>query len=101
MIDPGEDPLTGGLRELREETGFTGEDSRIIGSVSPNPAIHTNRCHTVLVERATQSHPPEPDEKEELGIRRVPLEEIPRLIQEGLIHHALVVAAFHHHALLG
>lgn len=100
MVDPGEEPLEAGLRELREETGHAGGGGRLIGRVSPNPAIQNNFCHTVLVEDVSEVAAPEPEEHEEIAVRLVPLEEIPALIAEGVIHHALVVAAFHHLMLL-
>ena len=50
VIDRGEDPVTAGVRELREETGYVGTSARLLGSVNPNPAIMNNRCH--LVRRA-------------------------------------------------
>jgi len=99
MVDPGEDPLAAGLRELSEETGFGSERSLLIGSVTPNPAILNNRCHTVLVEDATELGPCELETHEEIGVRRVPFEDIAGLISDGVIHHALVIAAFHHLAL--
>lgn len=96
MVDAGESPLDAGLRELREETGYVGENARIIGFVEPNPAIQNNRCHTVLVEQVLQKHTPTPDAHEELAVRLSPLDAIPGLIQRGIIAHALVVSAFHH-----
>lgn len=96
MVDDGEEPLQAGLRELVEETGFTGEQARIIGVVSPNPAIQTNRCHTVLVENVAKTQDAQQDASEEIETRLVPLVDVGRLIRDQVIHHALVVAAFHH-----
>ena len=96
MVDPGEEPLAAGVRELSEETGFGSGKSRLIGSVTPNPAILNNRCHTVIVEEAVAEGPARLESHEEIGVRLVPLDSIPTLIAEGRIHHALVVAAFHH-----
>jgi 8-oxo-dGTP pyrophosphatase MutT (NUDIX family) len=100
MVDPGEGPLEAGLRELQEESGYGGGRARIIGKVSPNPAIMTNWCHTVLVEGVAYESKPRPEGTEELGVRLVPLSEIPALIRDGVIHHALVVAGFHHLSIL-
>src|SRR5437867_6285577 len=36
------------IRELREETGYEGENARVIGEIFPNPAIMSNTCYTVL-----------------------------------------------------
>src|SRR5256886_17620241 len=49
-------PLVAGARELREETGYEGENARLIGRVHPNPAIMSNTCHTVLVEQCRMRH---------------------------------------------
>jgi 8-oxo-dGTP pyrophosphatase MutT (NUDIX family) len=100
MVDGDEDPLAAGQRELREESGYAGTGARLIGRVSPNPAILTNWCHTVLVPEVTRVGEPHPEGTEELGVRLVPLVEIGDLIRQGVIHHALVVAAFHHLTLL-
>ena len=99
MVDEGESALQAGLRELAEETGFGGDAPQIIGRVSPNPAIMTNWCHTILVEGVTLRGAPSPDGTEEVGVRLVALADIPELIRSGVIHHALVVAAFHHLAI--
>lgn len=52
IVDPGEEPMIAGLRELREETGFVGEIATSLGFVHPNPAIQNNRCHFFLVRGA-------------------------------------------------
>ena len=100
-IDPGEDPVSAGLRELREETGYAGDDAELIGSVTPNPAIIRNRCYTVLVQGAERRHEQELTGYEEISIGLAPLRDIPNLIRAGRIHHALVIAAFHHLDLRG
>lgn len=96
MVDAGEDPLTAGVRELAEETGYGSERFELIGTVTPNPAILNNRCHTALVEDAMPRGPCALEMHEEIGVRLVPLDDIARLIGDGYIHHALVIAAFHH-----
>lgn len=49
LIDAHEDdPALAAVRELREETGHTAERFELLGSMTPNPAIFTNRCHTFL-----------------------------------------------------
>ncbi|MCX6890008.1 MAG: NUDIX hydrolase [Verrucomicrobia bacterium] len=51
MMDPEDaSPVAAGLRELREETGYEGENPRLLGQILPNPAIMSNVCYTVLVE---------------------------------------------------
>src|SRR5690349_4723168 len=42
-------PVATGVRELREETGYEGDDAQIIGSIFPNPAIMSNTCFTVWI----------------------------------------------------
>ncbi len=95
-VDPGEDPLAAGLRELREETGYGGGTSEMIGVVAPNPALLNNRCHTVLVRGVEPQGSQQLDGLEEIRTRLVPLAEIAELIRSGAITHALVIAAFHY-----
>lgn len=96
MLDDGEDAHSAGVRELAEETGFGGGTAELIGCVSPNPALLNNHCHTLLVRGVERRGPARPEQHEEIGVRLVPLESIGGLIRDGMIHHALVVAAFHH-----
>jgi 8-oxo-dGTP pyrophosphatase MutT (NUDIX family) len=97
MMDAGEtSPEATGLRELREETGYEGQNPRLIGEIFPNPAIMSNRCFTVLVENCRCAHAVEFDHSEDLATRLVPLAEVPQLVATGKIKHSLVVVALYY-----
>lgn len=93
VMEPGEDPLETGLRELREETGFTAGRARLLGSVHPNPAIQSNRCHFVLVEDAVRAHDQEWDTDEEIAVELIPVDDVLALARSGGITHALALNA--------
>ena len=98
MIDAADaSPVAAGERELREESGFAGRNARLLGRISPNPAIMENVCHTVLVEDCVSQHALELDQGEDLVVRLVPLKDIPSLVSQGKIQHALVVVALHYY----
>jgi 8-oxo-dGTP pyrophosphatase MutT (NUDIX family) len=93
MIDYGENPLEAGCRELLEETGYKGENARIIGKVCPNPAIQNNFCHTVLVENAEKVAEPSLDDMEDIECFLLSEKDTLRLIAAGDIYHGLVLNA--------
>jgi len=89
-------PVIAGVRELREETGYEGENARVIGEIFPNPAIMSNTCHTVLVENCRLKHAVEFDHGEDLLTWLVPVADLTGLVAEGRIRHAVVVVALYH-----
>jgi 8-oxo-dGTP pyrophosphatase MutT (NUDIX family) len=100
-VNDGEPPLEAGLRELLEETGYAGENGRIIGRVCPNPAIQGNFCYTVLVENVKKIAEPNLDEMEDIEVLTVPEAETFALIQDGSIHHGLVMNGLMFYAMAG
>ena len=93
IIDGGETPLESGLRELREEPGYEGENAHIIGQLFANPAIMNNQVHTLLVENCFKKHELNWDDGEDIALRLVPSADIPDLIRDGKIRHSIIVAA--------
>lgn len=94
MADGKEDPVTAGVRELREETGYVGRNARQIGMVHPNPAIQNNTCHLVLVEDARREAEIEWDHHEEMETVLMDVEAVFELARSGGITHSLVIDAF-------
>jgi ADP-ribose pyrophosphatase len=94
MVDPGETAEQAAVRELLEETGFCPREVYPLGSVHPNPALQSNRCHSFLALGCTQVAAGTPDATEDIEVELWPRAEVDRLLAEGVITHSLVVAAF-------
>jgi ADP-ribose pyrophosphatase len=99
IVEPGDTPETAAQRELVEETGFKEKQMILLGSVHPNPAFLTNRCFTYLARDVVRVQTQEQDDKEDIEVEMRSLEEVPRLIRQGEITHALVLAAFYRYYL--
>jgi len=96
MIDPGDPtPTAAAAREMREETGYLASRYEDLGVVAPNPAIQSNRCHTICAVDAYRDGPQALDGSEVIDVELVDLADIPSLIMSGRITHSLVVAAFY------
>ena len=93
LMDLGEDPVEAAERELKEETGFVGRASRLLGSVRPNPAIQSNRCHIVLIEEVERLVDTDWDENEELMVQLPTVAEVFDMAYTGKITHALALNA--------
>lgn len=97
MVDL-EDPSTkyAAERELIEETGYAAGETFFLGRNHPNPALQSNICDTYLSLGVEYKQVPSFDSNEEAHVRLVPLKEIPALITDRTISHALVIVAFHY-----
>jgi 8-oxo-dGTP pyrophosphatase MutT (NUDIX family) len=95
MVDEGEEPGAAAFRELLEETGFGNGRLLSLGKARPNPAIQNNWIHSFVVLDVERISSPILEGNEHTTVRLVRLEEIPALIANGTINHALVIVAFH------
>ena len=86
------DPLTMAKQELKEETGYEAEHWKLIGRYFIGQG-HTNQ--EAFVYRATSLTPgnAQPEEGELLEVKRVPVDEVKRLIQQGIIKDGPTIAA--------
>jgi len=92
-LEPKEAPEECARRELLEETGYAGDPPVCIGGIlHPNPALLTMSVTTVVIRNARRVAEPQPDAGEELTIVRVPAIEVPAMIRDGRIDHAVCVA---------
>ncbi len=94
ILEPGEDPAAGGMRELREETGYDSADAQAVGFVYANPALQDNRQHAVLARGCRSVAAPHQDEGEDVHLRLVTPDELRALIRDGTIRHALALATW-------
>ena len=95
LVDPGDTPLVAAQKELRQETGYEASEWISLGCVHPNPAIQSNECYTYVAKGAHLAGDLDLDDKEDISVVVKPLSDVPRLIQEGQITHALILAAFY------
>ena len=92
-LDPQEPIIEGALRELSEETGFTGNNAQEIGMCYPNPALQSNRSYFVLVHDCMQTEALNWDEHEELEVKCFPLDTVFSMVDSGEICHAITLNA--------
>jgi len=82
MIDPGETVLEAAARELREETQHEAASLRELATVYLSPGV-TNEASTFILAEGCVEVPHEVDPDEPIRIARVPLAEIPALLEPG------------------
>lgn len=86
-IDPGEEPLTTAVRELREETGFTADKIKFLTKMYPSVGYSEEILYIYLCKGLTPGET-DPDENEALDIEAVPLDDIYNMIMNGEIEDA-------------
>ncbi len=85
-MEPGEDPIVGGLRELEEETGYTPVDREavvLIGATRPNAAFMDNRCFTIFVPRCRKTTSQRLDPLEEVEVLTMSRDDIDAALRDG------------------
>ena len=91
-LEPGEDPETAALRELREETGAAPGRFRSLGELYPSPGYCGEIIRMYLAQDLTfgEAHL---DEDEFLTVERVPFAELVEQVLAGDIRDAKTIAA--------
>lgn len=92
-IEHGEDPLTGAVRELREETGYTGS-LELLSKMRPNPSFMDNFCYSYLALGCEKTNNLDLDPFEDIEIVVVTFQELERMIEKGQITHSITLAAY-------
>jgi len=85
-------PEAAARRELLEETGYGGGRWSSLLTLSANPALQNNLTYSFLAEGVEVVAAPAHEATEDLRVRVVPLEDLPRLIDAGEIVQALHAA---------
>ncbi len=85
--DPGEDPLTTGMRELEEETGYRAATYTPLGTLYPTPGCCDEMVYLYLATGLTAADA-HPDEDEFLEVERCPLDEMVKRVMAGEITDA-------------
>ena len=85
--DPGEDPLTTGMRELEEETGYRAATYTPLGTMYPTPGCCNEVVYLYLATDLTAADA-HPDADEFLEVERCPLDEMVQRVLAGEITDA-------------
>ena len=81
LIDDGEDPTAAALRELQEETGYTGE-AQYVGS-SYTCAYSSVRKNITLVTNCQLTHSQNLDEHEDITVELVSVRQFREILRSG------------------
>jgi ADP-ribose diphosphatase len=90
-IDPGEDSLAAGKRELIEETGYTASKWKQALFFYPSPGF-LNETMAVYLARGLQRGKSRPEEDEVISKRLFPLSSAVRLVMRGKIRDGKTIA---------
>jgi len=88
----GEDPLVAAQRELLEETGLKAMHWQLVGQAYLSNSVSDELSMFYLATGLTQ-HEAEPEETEQLLLRKVPLQAAFDMIDNGLITDGLAILA--------
>ena len=91
-LDPGEDPVSGALRELKEETGAVPDVFLPLGRILPAPGCYGEVLHLFLA-KGLRMEEQALDQDEFLRVERIPFSEMVHRCLNGEIEDAKTVAA--------
>lgn len=88
----GEDPLEGGKRELLEETGLVARHWQPLLQMHLSNSVSDELAIVYLATGLTQEEA-QPEETEQLSLKKLPFTEAYRMVEEGTITDSISVAA--------
>ena len=91
-MNPGEEPLTSAVRELREETGFEAGEIRRVGGFYMTPGYCTEYLHIYLA-RELKENPLPQDDDEFITPISIPVQEAYRMAENGEFEDSKTFAA--------
>jgi ADP-ribose pyrophosphatase len=90
---PGEDPLAAARRELLEETGYTAEDWRSIGSFVTHGNYGCSKAYLFAAQKARAVAAPKSGDLEDMEILLMRPEELYAAVREGQVRSLSAAAA--------
>jgi ADP-ribose pyrophosphatase len=93
LVEGDEKPEAAARRELLEETGYSGGEWELLGSLASSPSLKDNWAYLFLARGVEEVATPDPDEHELVEVVKVPVGELFGLIQAGEIVSSSGVAA--------
>lgn len=91
-LDKGEDHRDCGMRELREETGFSAGHFEYFGHMYPTPGFCDEKIHIYFAWDLKQGER-DPDEDEFLDVEEIPFDEVFDMVMKNEIKDAKTIAA--------
>lgn len=94
LIDAGEDPKDAGIRELREETGYTSEALIPLGKIASNP-VYMNAFvyHYQTTCWSLQKSETNLDDGEDIEIVLLPIDQVKQMLYSGKFEHPHTISA--------
>lgn len=92
LVEDGEDPEFGAMRELKEETGYSGRSWKNLGWLHTLPGISSQRAH-VFLARQLKKGPVSREPYEYMKLKILNAKTVFRLLWTGKIVHSPTVSA--------
>ncbi|WP_130864050.1 NUDIX domain-containing protein [Bacilliculturomica massiliensis] len=90
--EPGEDPMITGIRELREETGFSAEKFSFLASFYSSIGYSTEMIYLYMAEGLTPGET-DFDDNEAIDLYEFPIEELVQMVKDGEIIDGKTITA--------
>lgn len=94
-IDPGEDTLEAGKRELLEETGYTSDEWEKLGELCNDPTKARGKIYVFLARNAKKTHAQKFDTNENIEVLLKSQLEIEKMIKDGEIWVSASIASYY------